>query len=189
VERYEFDAQYVRQLTEGDPSVEEHFSSYFGPLIRIKLRRHGWSSHDVEDIGQETVLRVLQTLRQKGGLEHPERLGAFVYSVCNNVGLEFHRSRQRDPNCDPDASEPVDESVDIAGALLAKERDTLVRRVLDGLPEPDRALLRMCFIEEAAREEICRRMNVDRDYLRVLLHRARIRFKALAKGTALDPER
>lgn len=185
VERYEFDAQYVQRLTEGDPSVEQHFTSYFGPLIRIKLRRHGWTSHDVEDVMQDTFLRVLQTLRQKGGLEHPERLGAFVYSVCHNVTLEFHRARERHPNADPDRPEDVDESVDIHGALVSEERKKLVRLVLDGLPAADRDLLRMTFMEEASREEICAKMNVDRGYLRVLLHRARGRFKALAKTTAL----
>ena len=43
----------------------------------------------IEDIRQETFLRVLVTLRRKHGLEHPERLGAFVNSVCNNVFLEY----------------------------------------------------------------------------------------------------
>jgi RNA polymerase sigma-70 factor, ECF subfamily len=185
VERYEFDAEYVRRLTEGDPSVEEHFASYFSPLIRIKLRRHGWPAEDVEDIRQDTFMRVLQTLREKGGLQHPERLGAFVYSVCNNVALEFRRARGRHPNADPDAPEPADTSIDVHGDLVAEERKKLVRLVLDGLPESDRLLLRRIFLEEASRQEICRQMNVDRDYLRVLLHRALMRFKALAKTTAL----
>lgn len=185
VERYEFDAEYVRRLTEGDPSVEQHFTSYFAPLIRIKLRRHGWTTQDIEDIAQDTFLRVLQTLRQKGGIDHPERLGAFVYSVCHNVALEFHRARERHPNADPDRPESADESIDIHGALVSEETKKLVRLVLNGLPAPDRDLLRMTFMEEASREEICARMNVDRGYLRVLLHRARGRFRALAKETAL----
>ena len=31
------------------------------------------------------------------------------------------------------------------------------------------------FLEELSKDEVCRRFNVDRDYLRVLLHRARLR--------------
>jgi RNA polymerase sigma-70 factor, ECF subfamily len=186
VDRYDFDAHYVRQLTEGEPSVEEHFVSYFSPLLRCKLQGHGWSSEDAEDIRQDTFLRVLLTLRQKSGLDHPERLGAFVLSVCNNVALEFRRARVRHPSADQDQPEMVDETIDIHGALVAEESKKLVRRVLDGLPEPDRALMRAVFIEEASREEICRRMNVDRDYLRVLLHRARGRFRMLAENEGLD---
>ena len=76
MERQDFDAQYVSRLTEGDASVEQHFTAYFGEFLRIKLRRRGWTTQEIEDISQETFLRVLQVLRQKRGLEHPERLGS-----------------------------------------------------------------------------------------------------------------
>ena len=39
----------------------------------------------LEDARQETFVRVLTTLKQRGGLDRPETLGAFVNSVCNNV--------------------------------------------------------------------------------------------------------
>ena len=179
LDRRDFDAEYVRQLAEGDPSVERHFTSYFGDLIRIKLRRRGWSSHDVEDVRQETFLRVLQKLR-RGELQHPERLGAFVNSVCNNIILESYRSRSRNPGTDAVESEPVDCTIDMDGDLIAQERKKLVGIVLKELPKSDRAVLRMVFWEEAPREDICKKMKVDRGYLRVLLHRACMRFKALA---------
>src|SRR5215469_16773469 len=125
LDRRDFDGEYVRQLAEGDPSVERHFTSYFGDLIRIKLRRRGWSSHDVEDVRQETFLRVLQKLR-RGELQHPERLGAFVNSVCNNIILESYRSRSRNPGTDAVESEPVDCTIDMDGDLIAQERKKLV---------------------------------------------------------------
>lgn len=180
--RCEFDAQYVRQLDEGEPSVERHFTSYFGDLIRIKLRRRGWSTHDIEDIRQETFLRVLQKLR-RGELEQPERLGAFVNSVCNNIILESYRARARNSGVDPSENEPADRAIDMDGDLIAQERQKLVRIVLEELPEADRTMLRMVFWEETPRDDICKTMKVDRAYLRVLLHRARMRFKALATAS------
>jgi RNA polymerase sigma-70 factor, ECF subfamily len=186
VEKEDFNEQYVKQLTEGDPPVERHFTSYFGELVRIKLRRRNWSSHDIEDIQQETFLRVLQTLRQKGGLEHPERLGAFVNSVCNNIVLEFYRAHTRDGNIDANQTEPVDHAIDMHGELVAQERKKMVQVVLNELPEADRKMLRMVFWEDLPREEVCKTMNVDRGYLRVLLHRALTRFKdRAARSTAL----
>lgn len=180
MEKRPFDEEYVRRLTEGDPSVERHFTSYFGELLGIKLRSHRWSSHDIEDIRQETFLRVFETLRHKGGLEYPERLGAFVYSVCNNIVFEFYRAHARHSTTDPGEHDQVDCAIDMDGALVAQERKELVQGVLEQLPESDRLVLRMVFLEEASREEICKRMKVDRGYLRVLLHRALTRFKALA---------
>jgi len=54
-----------------------------------------------------------------------------------------------------------------------------VRQVLQELPGRDRDLLRAFFLEEKDKDEVCREFGVDRDYLRVLLHRAKERFKSL----------
>ena len=43
--------------------------------------------------------------------------------------------------------------------------------------ERDRDLLRAIFLEEKEKDEICREFGVDREYLRVLLHRAKERFR------------
>jgi len=184
LEKHEFDAQYVSRLSEGDPATERHFTAYFGELLRIKLRRRNWSTSDADDICQKTFLRVWQTLREKG-LKQPESLGAFVHSVCNNIVFESYRERVRNPSVDAAEYEPVDHAIDMDGALIAQERKRFVQRVLDELPEGDRKILRMIFWEETPREVICKEMNVDRDYLRVLLHRALARFKAMAGNRAL----
>ena len=52
-----------------------------------------------------------------------------------------------------------------------------MRQALAALPEKERDLIRWLFFEERDKDEICRELNVDRNYLRVLLHRAKARFK------------
>ena len=54
----------------------------------------------------------------------------------------------------------------------------MVAKILSELSKKDQDILRMVFFEEADRDEICRRMNVDAGHLRVLLHRAKARFLA-----------
>lgn len=54
-----------------------------------------------------------------------------------------------------------------------------VRQVLEELPERDRQLLQAFFLEEKEKDEVCREFGVDRDYLRVLLHRAKDKFRLL----------
>ena len=179
MERQEFDAEYVRLLTDGDASVERHFTAYFSEFLNIKLRRRFYGTSEIEDIRQETFLRVLQALRQKRALEHPERLGAFVNSVCNNIIFEFIKARARHPSFDPAEYDPVDHTIDMDGNVLAEENRKMVRLILNGLPEADHTLLKMVFLDEMDRDEVCRVMNVDRGYLRVLLHRALTRFKEL----------
>lgn len=183
-----FDYEYVRRLTDGDAATEAHFTAYFGNLLTLKLRNKLRSGHAIDDIRQETFLRVFQTLRQRRGLEHPERLGAFVNSVCNNVLLENFRAQSRYDPLPEDHREPMDSATDLERDLVSEERRRMVIIVLDQLSEMDRKVLRMLFFEETDKQEICRVMGVNREYLRVLVHRARLHFRAaLEKVEAAIP--
>jgi DNA-directed RNA polymerase specialized sigma24 family protein len=107
-ERKVFNEDYVIRLTQGDAETEAHFTQYFGALLLIKLRGRVRSPQLAEDARQETFLRVLQVLRNKGGIQHPERLGAFVNSVCENVLLEMFRAGSRFQQAPENAIEPAD---------------------------------------------------------------------------------
>lgn len=52
-----------------------------------------------------------------------------------------------------------------------------VREILKKLPARDCQIRRLVFLEEAEKDEVYRICQVDRHYLRVLLHRAKNRFR------------
>jgi RNA polymerase sigma-70 factor (ECF subfamily) len=70
-----------------------------------------------------------------------------------------------------------DKIVDLERALISQENEKKVREILAEMKERDRDLLRAMFLEEKDKDEICREFGVGREYLRVLLHRAKERFK------------
>lgn len=173
--RDEFDSDYLQRLASADPETERHFTQYFGQLLTLKLRSRLRSASAVEDVRQETFTRVLQTLKRKG-LDSPESLGAFVNSVCNNVLFEQYRSGSRTTPLDEEYDAPeIRPAMD--DVLLAAEDHDKVREALAELPPKDQELLRWLFFEERDKDEICRLMNVDRNHLRVLVHRAKNRFR------------
>ncbi len=173
----EFDEGYLDRLTRGDRATEEHFSNYFGRLILIKLRRRVRSAQLVEDVRQETFLRVLRILRSEQGVRRAEGLGSLVNSVCNNVLLETWRSLKRHPPVPETGWDPADQALNPERELLSSEQRRAVRAVIDEMPEQDRELLGAVFLEEQEREAVCARLGVGRDYLRVLLHRAKRQFR------------
>ena len=61
--------------------------------------------------------------------------------------------------------------------IASTQLSAKVREILLDLPVRDRSLLKAVFLDERDREEICREFGVDREYLRVLLHRAKQDFK------------
>jgi RNA polymerase sigma-70 factor, ECF subfamily len=174
-----FDQAYVDRLRDGDPSTEQHFVAYFEQLLRIKLRSRQLTSDKVEDLRQETFIRVIAAVRKDGGVRQPERFGAFVNSICNNVLLEYYRSSGRSQPMEEAHMEIPDKVLDLEGMLVTKQSAEQVRRILDALPKRDRELLRAVFLEEKEKDTVCRELGVDREYLRVLVHRAKDKFKAL----------
>lgn len=173
MQRKSFDAEYVRRLIHSDPDTESDFVAYFGELLAIKLRSRLRAPEQIQDVAQETFLRVLRTIRQSG-IDNPEALGSFVNSVCTNVLFEVYRAQSR-------VADPIEDRVSgeipADSALADEEERTQVRSVLSELPEKDRRILRWLFFDERDKGEVCRVLQVNREYLRVLLHRAKQRFR------------
>jgi RNA polymerase sigma factor (sigma-70 family) len=173
MEFFPFDDDYVRRLREGDRATEEHFYSYFRDLLLAKLRRRLRSMQAVDEVRQRVFLRVLEHLAD---LRDGRTLGAFVNSTCNYVLLEYYRDEAR--------TEPLDETVDVTVEADADARydssriKARVTRVLEQLEPREAEILRAVFLDDGSKDEICRRYNVDRSYLRVLLHRAKEKFRA-----------
>jgi RNA polymerase sigma-70 factor (ECF subfamily) len=177
--RHAFDGAYISRLVGEDTATERHFTQYFEELLSLKLRSRLQSRALIEEAKQETFVRVLTTLKKRGGIDHPEALGAFVNSVCNNVLFELYRSETRTQPLAEIAAEPPDEkAADIESALLRKQERERLRRALEGLPQKDQELLRWLFLEERDKDDVCRQLQIERGYLRVLLFRAKGRLRA-----------
>jgi RNA polymerase sigma-70 factor (ECF subfamily) len=174
-----FDAPYVDRLRSGDPRTQEHFVAYFSELIQLKLRARLRSIQAIEDVKQETFARVLTALRSPSGIRQPERLGAFVNSICNNVLLEQYRANSRVTSIEDEAANELpDRAIDLESAVAAKQMEQKVREILEEMSERDRRIIREVFLEERDKNDVCRDFGVDRDYLRVLVHRAKQSFKS-----------
>ena len=173
-----FDQSYLAGLKSRDPEVEAHLVRTFRKPLWLKLRARLSSPELIEDACQEALLRIFTYFRAGKTLEFPERLPAFVNAVANNVALELLRADRRHDPLPEGAQDPPDYLTPEMQAVT-QERKLLVQKVLAGLPELDREILRLTFLQDEDRDEICRRLGVDRGYLRVLLHRAKLRFREL----------
>lgn len=170
---FSFDDDYVRRLQEGHRETAEHFYSYFRDLLHAKLRRKLRSMQVIEEVRQEVFARVLERL---GDIEDPRKLGAFVNTTCQHVLMEYYRQESRAVSLDEQPD--VAEESDLEATYDAVRNSARVRSVLATLDEREAEILRAVFLEEGDKEQICERYGVDRQYLRVLLHRAKAKFRA-----------
>ena len=189
MELHAFTADYLTALRSGDQATEQHFVAYFSQLLVIKLRARRCTPPEIDEIRQETFVRVLAALRGQNTLRDATRFGAYVNSVCNNVFLEWLRAgRRTQQTVDLDGADGADrapaEVIDLDSLLVTDQARRRVREVLAGMAGRDKQLLRAIFFDETPKDEICRRFGVDRDYLRVLLHRAKQHFRERYTGNA-----
>ncbi len=173
-----FDENYLRALQDRDPETENHLVASFYKAIQAKLQSRLRWPELVQDARQETFLRVFTYFRSGKTLANPASLPGFVHGVCHNVALEFLRSHTRHDQMAENVPEPVDTSSNPEGQMVTAERKQIVRKLLGELPVKDRELLRRVLLEEEDKDAVSKELGVDRNYLRVLLYRARLRFKA-----------
>lgn len=184
-----FDEDYLRALKERNADAENRLISHFSRPIRLNLRARLRSPELIEDASQETFLRVFMYFRSGKTIDDPGNLAGFVRAVCNNVALEFLRAHSRQDQMPDGLPDPIDVRLTPESQMVTEERKDLVRRLMGELSEKDRQLLRRVFLEDEDKNSVCDQLNVDRSYLRVLLFRARRRFRmvitnANAKGAS-----
>jgi RNA polymerase sigma-70 factor (ECF subfamily) len=175
---YLFDEDYLKRLQEEDPEAGEHFCAYFNRLLLATLQKRCFSYHDAQDITNETIRTAWGKVRA-GEVRDATRLGAFVYGICRNVMREHRRRDKSHETIHQDGFDVPGTAPSPLQVMETSEKVSRVRQVLANMPERDRKILIALFIEERDRDEICREHDVDREYLRVLVHRAAKVFKEL----------
>lgn len=170
VEPNPFDASYLERLRHRDAETESHFVTYFEKRLSAKLRAAGLYNGAMHDARQETICRSLKKIYEDK-VQSPERLGPFVFGICDNVIHEFHRGERDSWDNSGEVPDLPDPREDAENLARHREHLGIVARVLSQLSERERNILTAIFLHERDKDEICSEFGITREYLRVLLHR------------------
>ena len=156
--------------------------------LRLKLRFKvsydvGFACPDVEDIVLETIARF-RAASQQEKIRNMEAAGAFLNGVCRNVISEYRRRSLRD--------EPMPEVVPEPPGRVLPETELFdlrqaIAQGLAELPERDRRILRAFYLEENTKEEILRQTGLTDQNFRVILFRAKEKFRAIYLARTKHP--
>src|SRR5581483_5362903 len=171
-----FNAAYINALRKCDPATETHFVNHFSPILLRKLRRSLRTPCLAEDLRQETFLRVLMAVRSCRGIRKPERFEIYVLGVCSHVLHEHWRKQRRAAFMQPLDMDVPGDFPSAYALVLAQETKNGVRQVLSRLSKNEKGILQAVVMDEQNKDDICRRYRVNRNYLRLLLYRAKKEF-------------
>jgi RNA polymerase sigma factor (sigma-70 family) len=188
------EADLARACAEGDEAAWRRFVDRYGPLVsalarRMLARRVGRADDaDVEEVGAQVFLALWKGDARLLRRYRPEfRLTTYLGVICRTEVGKLLRRRGRVPlplgdaaedQADPSASSPL-------SALAGEERRAAVaglREALLGLPDRDRLLLSLRFVDGLDYGEIAEVLRLNRESVGQLLHRAKARLARRVPG-------
>lgn len=157
--------------------------------------------HRAEDLAQETFLRVFKSASR---YKPKSTFKSWLYTIATNLSRNELRNRARRKTYYLEDLVDEDEDVYQSEFLIdtrlqpdilyeKKERQQLIKRTLDQLPENQRVALTLVTYQELSYEEISEILNCSIGAVKSLIHRARQNLKKLLIkteiGDSIDAER
>jgi RNA polymerase sigma-70 factor (ECF subfamily) len=147
--------------------------------LRYKVLYHvGHNCADVDDLVQETLSRFIRAAN-RDKIRNTEEFGAFINGVCRNVILEHRRRVKREPTLDDDAKVP---EIGVRPDADILEMRDAIDTGLAGLADRDRAILKALYLDGRDKEDICSEWKMSDAQFRVVLFRAKERFRRVYSG-------
>ena len=151
-------------------------------LVYNLARRCMLPGSDVEDLVQETYLHALVGWRAH---RRPDRVGAWLATICLNLARSDFRRRQRRPT-EVLAADPGGDgasTVDPAGQALGRLQREAIAKAIWELPEEQRIAVALCDLCGFSAAEAARITRCPRGTVLSRVHRGR---KALAATLASE---
>lgn len=154
--------------------VEVHQSRVFHTALGLL---HNYQ--DAEDITQEVFVKVYESISRFKG---KSKFSTWIYRITINISLNFLRARKRkkrfafllsfDDGNDKSAKQPAD-TLHPGIAFENQERDTILFKAIDRLPENQKTAFMLHNTEDLSYEEISEVMRNTISSVESLIHRAK----------------
>lgn len=134
--------------------------------LRITLNRE-----EAEDIVQDTLIKVWNKREDWNEIESIE---AFSLTICRNLALDrLKKSENQNDSLDETPTERADQASNPYEEMIQKDRISLVRRLVDGLPEKQRSCMQLRDFEGKPYKEIATILGISEEQVKVNIFRAR----------------
>lgn len=173
------DARLVAWIIDGRTDGVRELMGRYGRALRAVLRRTLGEDPDLEDLCQESWLRVI---RHAQTYDPTYAFSTWIFRIAWNLAQDRLRKRSRGGG-QPADLHAMDGHVDPAPAvddqILARERDHALRSHIAALPDHLRETLMLRYFEDLSEREVADRLNVPTGTVKSRLHAAHHRLALL----------
>lgn len=174
------DGVLVERIASGDRTAEQNlYERYWRWLVAI-LHKETRDSHLAQDLAQDAFIVVLKAARG-GGINQPDAITSFLRNTARNLLIDYKRkTKRRATVIDTDIAERVrDDQRPYSARISEQQQKTLLIELLNELKERDKNVLRLRYLEDMSKLEVCCKLRMKpRDFDRIV-SRARQKLKRL----------
>lgn len=152
-----------------DPGFDDFYREMY-PRLWAFLVRTTREPALAQELAQESFVRLLGS---RGAALPADQRRAYLFRIAGNLARDAGRRRARE------RTSPFENAQDPAAPEPAEPMGRRAAHALSGLSERERKLLWLAHVEGFAHAEIARLLGLTAGSVRVLLHRARRRFRDL----------
>ena len=181
----ENDVQLIRKILSGNDAAFSLLVEKYQKSVHALAWRKIQDFHHAEEIMQDTFLRAYKKLPT---LKNPDQFAGWLHVIANRLCIDWMRSQKSVMQSLEDT--PIEEIEESSYTHhISEQRMTertehyheLVKRLLEKLPENERAVVTLFYLDEMSTKEIGKFMGVSVNTITSRLHRARKRLQT-------DPE-
>ena len=181
----EDDIQLIRKILSGDDAAFSILVEKYEKSVHTLVWQKVHDYHYAEEIMQDVFLKVYKKLPT---LKNPNQFAGWLYVTANRLCTDWIRKQKRIrkltmQSLEATRPEEIEESSythhisEQRGIERTEYCDQLVRKLLEKLPENERTVVTLYYLDEMPMKEISRFLGVSVNTIASRLHRARKRLQ------------
>ncbi|MFJ5763158.1 RNA polymerase sigma factor [Neobacillus sp. NPDC093182] len=175
----EEESQWIEEVLSGNKQAyAQIINKYKNPLYATILRMTG-NQQDAADLVQEAFIKIYHQL---GKFDGKGSFSSWIYRVAINHCMdEFRKKRYKMERVEIKEKDIMD-SHHPEVIFLKNEKNRQLEKLIAGLPEEERMILLLRYVNELSYNEIGGLMSLPLSTVRNKLHRAKKRLRETIKG-------
>lgn len=167
----------IRKIKKGDKEAFGEIYELFAERIFRYIYFKVGKREEAEDLTQQVFVRVWESLDDFKFRKNP--FSSWVYRIAHNLVVDFYRKQKDVLSLNDDIKIEIADSLDLDERLYYKEEVKKILSLINRLPQEQKDILILRFVDDLSYGEIARIMKKSPLTLRVLQHRALKKLKEL----------
>ena len=149
---------------------------YFAPRLKYFLMRKGSNAEQAEDLVQEAMIAIWS----KAGLYSPDKgsVATWAFTIARNLRIDRLRRERAQLYETLEDFDAEDETASAHDVMARAQEDTAVTKALAQIPEEQRQLLILSYVDDVPQSEIAQRLKIP---LGTVKSRMRLGYQRLRK--------